>query len=88
MRLGLYFAFLILGILCLVGGLYVTRLTWRPDIEPFGRRSRMWQIALHPERFATPARLRTIRFLNLAGAVFIVCALGVIGLDILHGAHQ
>ena len=81
-KLGLYLAFLSLGILCLVGGLFLTRQTWRPDIEPFGRRSRLWQIALHPERFATPARLRTIRFLNLAGAAFILIALGIVGQDV------
>ena len=82
MNLGLYFAFLTLGILCLVGGLFLTRQTWRPDIEPFGRRSRLFQIALHPERFATPTRLRAIRILNLAGAALILCAVGVVGLDV------
>ena len=37
------------GILFLVGGLFLTRLTWRTDVEPFRRRSRPFQIALHPE---------------------------------------
>ena len=85
MRVGLFLVFLSLGIVCLVGGLFITRQTWRPEIAPFGRRSRMFQIALHPERFATPERLRRIRSLNLAGAVFILGALVVVGLDVISG---
>lgn len=80
---GLFLLFLGLGIVCLVGGLFMTRQTWRPEIEPFGRRSRLFQIALHPERFATPERLHRIRSLNFAGAAFILCALVVVGLDVI-----
>jgi len=80
--LGLYLLFLVLGIACLVGGLFITRQTWRPDIEPFGRRSRMFQIALHPERYAKPDRLTAIRLLNLIGASFVLLAVAVIGFDI------
>ena len=83
MRIGLFLAFLSLGVLCLVAGLFMTRQTWRPDVEPFGRRSRLFQIALHPERFATPERLRSIRSLNFVGATFILCALVVVGLDVM-----
>jgi hypothetical protein len=83
MRVGLFLLFLSLGIVCLVGGLFMTRQTWRPEIEPFGRRSRLFQIALHPEHFATPERLRPIRSLNFAGAAFILCALVVVGLDVI-----
>jgi len=83
MRIGLFLAFLSLGVLCLVAGLFMTRQTWRPDVEPFGRRSRLFQIALHPERFATPQRLRSIRLLNFVGASFILCALVVVGLDVM-----
>lgn len=85
MRAGLYLVFLSLGIACLIGGLFITRQTWRPEIEPFGRRSRMFQIAIHPERFATPERLGSIRALNFAGAIFIVCAVVVVTLDIISG---
>src|SRR5262249_39413309 len=56
------------------GGLFITRLTWRSDIEPFSRRSRFLHIVLHPERYAGPGRLPGIRCLNLAGAVLILCA--------------
>ena len=55
------------GILFLVAGLYMTRMTWRADIEPYGRRQRLFQIAMHPEQFAKPDRLGQIRVLNLIG---------------------
>jgi len=70
------------GILFLVGGLFLTRLTWRTDVEPFGRRSRPFQIALHPENFATADRLREIRLLNLAGALLLGGALILVGYDL------
>ena len=56
-RQALFLAFLSGGIGCLICGLFVTRQTWRSDIEPFGRRSRTFQIALHPERYAAPDQL-------------------------------
>ena len=70
------------GILFLVGGLFLTRLTWRTDVEPFGRRSRSFQIALHPENFATADRLREIRLLNFVGALLLSGALIVVGYDV------
>jgi hypothetical protein len=71
------------GILFLVGGLFVTRLTWRTDVEPFGRRSRLFQITLHPEHFAKADRLREIRILNLVGGLLLCGALVVVGYDVL-----
>jgi hypothetical protein len=71
------------GILFLVGGLFVTRLTWRADVEPFGRRSRLFQIALHPENFARAERLREIRILNLVGGLLLLGALVVVGHDVI-----
>jgi len=75
-------ACLVCGILCLVCALFVTRQAWRADIEPFNRRSRLFQIALHPERFATSDRLREVRWLNSSGFVLIVSALAVVAYDI------
>ena len=83
MNVVLYLLLLIGGILFLVGGLFVTRLTWRTDIEPFGRRSRLFQIALHPENFAKANRLLQIRFLNLIGGLLLLGALVVVGHDII-----
>jgi hypothetical protein len=82
MRAALFLVFLAAGILCLVGGLLITRLTWRSDIEPFSRRSRFFQIALHPERYASPSRLSVIRWLNLAGTALILCAVIVVVFDV------
>jgi len=82
MRPVLFFVFLGIGIGFLLVGLFLTRQAWRPDIPPYGRRSRLFQIALHPERFATPGRLGTIRALNVVGAVLILCAIVVVALDI------
>ena len=83
MRIVLYFLLLFSGILFLVGGLFLTRLTWREDIEPFGRRNRHFQIALRPENFAKADRLREIRVLNVIGALCILGALLVVGYDII-----
>ena len=75
-------ALLVSGIICLVSALFVTRQAWRADIEPFNRRSRLFHIALHPERFATSDRLGLIGWLNGVGFVLILCALGVVAYDI------
>jgi hypothetical protein len=83
MNVVLYLLLLIGGILFLVGGLFVTRLTWRTDVEPFGRRSRLFQIALHPEDFAKADRLREIRVLNAVGGLLLLGALVVVGLDVI-----
>lgn len=83
MRLAIFLVCLFLGIACLLAGLFLTRQAWLPDIEPFDRRSSLFHIALHPERFAKPGRLRIIRCLNLAGAALILCAVSVVVYDIL-----
>jgi hypothetical protein len=69
---------LLSGNLLLVAGLFLTRLNWRPDVEPYGRGSPFLEILIHPERFATPGRLRTIRMLNLLGCVLIFGAVALL----------
>jgi hypothetical protein len=83
MRLDLFLVFLCLGIACLVAGLFLTRQAWLPGIEPFHRGSSFFRIALHPERFARPGHLGTIRLLNLAGAALILCAVSVVTYEVL-----
>lgn len=78
----LYLLLLGAGIACLVAGLSVTRRHWRADVAPFGRRSRMFQIALHPELYAQPGHLGLIRTLNGIGALLLAGALGVVGHDV------
>jgi hypothetical protein len=73
-------AFLILffpGILSLLAGVGLTRLHWRSDIPPYGRRTRFLDVTLHPERYTKDAPLRAIRSLNLTGALLLTGAAGV-----------
>jgi hypothetical protein len=83
MNLVLYLSLLIAGILFLVGGLFLTRSTWRDDIEPYGRRNFLFHIALHPGQFAKPDHLNAIRALNLIGGILLMGALIIVGYDIL-----
>ena len=82
MRIVLWFALLLIGNLLLVAGLFLTRLTWRPDVLPFHRGSPILQIMIHPERFATRDRLREIRLLNVFGGALIAAAVGILVYDI------
>jgi hypothetical protein len=80
-------AFLILlfsGILALVCGLGLTRVHWRTDIPPYGRRTRFIDVMLHPERYGKDAPLRAIRSLNLLGALLLGAAAGVLAYEIFH----
>lgn len=87
MNVILYSLLLIGGILFFVAGLFVTRQTWRTDLEPFGRRSRIFQIALHPENFARPDRLREIRLLNVVGGLLILGAMLVVFHDVISSIY-
>lgn len=74
-------AFLILlclGIGTLLGGVLRTRLNWRRDIPPYGRRTNSLDVILHPERYAEGPALRAIRALNLAGAALLAGAVGLL----------
>jgi hypothetical protein len=82
MRAAIWLALLLAGNLLLVAGLFLTRLTWRLDVEPFRRGSPILQIMLHPERFATPDRLREIRLLNLFGCVLLGASVGILVYEI------
>jgi hypothetical protein len=87
MRVLLWFAFLLAGNLLLVAGLFLTRMTWRLDVEPFRRGSPILQIMLHPERFATADRLRAIRLLNLFGCLLLGASVGILVYDIFSAAR-
>ena len=82
MRQALFLTLLAGGIAFLLAGLLITRQTWRADIPPYNRRSRFFQIALHPERFARSERLPLIRSLNLLGALLVLCAVATVAHDI------
>ena len=74
----LFLVLLLGGNLLLVAGLFLTRWTWRPDVERFSRESPLLQIIIHPERFARPDRLRPIRLFNLLGALLLGGSIGVL----------
>jgi proline iminopeptidase len=73
-----FLSLLFSGILALLAGMLVTRLHWRPDLPPYGRRTRYLDVTLHPEAYVTAAPLRAIRALNIAGVLLLMGALGVV----------
>jgi hypothetical protein len=79
----LYLTLLFAGILSLVAGLYLTRMTWRRDIEPFRRRNyKPFDVWLRPERYARAERLGQIRFFNLLGAILVAGAILVMAQEL------
>jgi hypothetical protein len=80
-RAALYLALLLGGIVSLIRALYVTRASWRTDVAPYGRRSRPFQILLHPGNYATAERLREIRWFSGLGAALLCGALLVVLYD-------
>ena len=85
MRQVVFFSVLGIGIAFMLGGLLVTRQTWRSDIPAYGRGSRLFQIAMRPENYATSERLPLIRALFRIGFVFLVCSWGVVLYDLVVG---
>jgi len=80
----LFLGLLFTGILALLAGLLTTRLHWRSDIPPYGRRTRFLDVTLHPEAYVADAPLRAIRTLNLTGGLLLAAAVGVAVYDILR----
>jgi hypothetical protein len=80
----LYLTFLFAGIASLLGGLLVTRTSWRPELIPFGRHSRILDILLHPGRYAQSKSLPLIRMLNWIGMVLVAIAVGFVVYDIIR----
>ena len=70
------------GIFALLAGLMLTRLHWRPDIAPYGRRTRFLHVARHPEKYVKDAPLRGIQSLNLAGALLLAGAAAVVAYEV------
>jgi hypothetical protein len=80
----LFLSLLFSGIAALIGGLLVTRVHWRPDIPPYGRRTRSLQVIVHPERYVRDAPLTAIRILNAAGFLLLTGAAAVVGYDLVR----
>jgi hypothetical protein len=79
-----FLSLLLSAIVCLLGGVGLTRLHWRPDLHPYGRQTRALDVALHPEKYVTGAPLRAIRCLNHCGAIFAAGAVGITVYEILE----
>jgi hypothetical protein len=71
------------GLLTLLAGLMLTRLHWRPDIAPYGRRTRFLHVTLHPAEYVKDAPVRAIQSLNLVGGVLLAGAAIVVAYEIL-----
>lgn len=78
--LGLLFS----GIAALLAGVILTRLHWRPDLPPYGRGTSALHVTLHPQAYVKNAPLRAIRSFNLAGAVLLAGAIGIVVYEILR----
>ena len=79
-----FLGLLLPGIITLVAGVGLTRLHWRPDIPPYGHRTRSLQVMLHPGRYVTDAPLRAIRTLNIAGSLLLAGAASIVTYDLLQ----
>ena len=79
-----FLALVFSGVLFLLASIMLTRLHWRPDIRPYGRQTRLLDLALHPERYVENAPLRAIRALTVIGALLVVGAAVVVICEILH----
>ena len=80
----IFFGLLFSGISTLLGGLLLTRLHWRRDIPPYGRRTKFLDVTLHPEKYAEDAPFGVIRSLNAVGAVLLAGAAVVVTWEILQ----
>ena len=73
------------GVAALLTGMMLTRFHWRSDIPPYGFRTSFLHVSFHPEIYAQAhAPLKTIRGLNLAGAILLVGAIGVVSYEIVR----
>jgi hypothetical protein len=79
-----FLGFLFSGLVCLLAGVGLTRIYWRTDIPPYGRRTRSLHVALHPEEYVKDAPILAIRSLNLIGAVLLACAAGVTAYEVIR----
>jgi hypothetical protein len=69
-----------------LAGLLLTRIRWRPDLPPYGRRTRLLDVALHPEVYAKDAPLRLIRCLNASGAILLAAAVIIVAYEVLRAS--
>ena len=81
---GAFLVLLFAGVCAFILGMLWTRLNWRPDIPPYGRRTRALDVTLHPERYATKDALRRIRTFTVVGALSVAGAVLVLAYELLR----
>ena len=74
----MFLILLSLGIFTLLSAIMLARMNWRPDLPPFGRRTSLIDLMLHPERYVTSQVIGRVRWLNRLGVLFLACALGIL----------
>ena len=84
----IFLCLLFSGILALLAGLLTTRVYWRSDMPPYGRRTRLLDVTLHPEKYATDGPVRVIRVLNFAGIVLLGGAVSTVIYELLRTIRQ
>jgi hypothetical protein len=77
-----FLSLLFTGVAALLAGLMLTRIHWRADISPYGRRTSFLDVTLHPESYVERAPLAAIRTLNVAGAILLAGAVGVVSYEL------
>ena len=78
--LGLLFS----GIAALITGVCLTRVYWRPELPPYGRRTPTVRVLVHPEEYVRGAPLRAIQSLNLVGTLLLAGAIVVVAYELLR----
>lgn len=63
------------GILCLVTGLLVTRFNWRDEVPQYRRSTTIFDVVMHPDRYAHVRMVPLIRMLNAVGGILLLLAM-------------
>lgn len=75
---------LVTGILALAASTGLTRLHWRDDIPPYGRRTRLVPVLRRPAQYTREAPLRAIRSLTLLGLLGLAGAAAVLAFELVR----
>ena len=77
----IFLAALFVGLFLLILGNYLTRRSWRSDLQSYSRQPpsvRACDVPLHPERYTDPQTARAARIRNRAGFAFLAAALAAL----------
>ncbi len=54
----------------------ISRMNWRPDIEPYTRRTRSFDLLIHPKKYVLQRAVSAVRLLVAIGMLFLLIAIG------------